>query len=68
MTVCHMTPPALKGLAMFGTLIGMSDPRLADYLRVGEAAELLGLSPGTIRNWARRGYSRSSLACRRGRC
>ncbi len=33
----------------------MSDPRLTDYLRVGEAAELLGVSPGTVRNWARNG-------------
>ncbi len=36
----------------------MSDPRLDDYVRVGEAAELLGVSSGTVRNWARSGKLR----------
>jgi len=30
-------------------------PNFADYLRVREAAELLGVSPSTIRNWERAG-------------
>ncbi|MBL6758014.1 MAG: helix-turn-helix domain-containing protein [Planctomycetes bacterium] len=30
-------------------------PNFADYLRVREAAELLGVSPSTIRNWERTG-------------
>lgn len=29
-----------------------------DYLRVGEAAALLGVSPGTLRNWGRAGKIR----------
>jgi len=29
-----------------------------DYLRVGEAAALLGVSPGTLRNWGRTGKVR----------
>jgi len=30
-------------------------PNLAEYLTVGEAAETLGVSRGTLRNWDRRG-------------
>ena len=29
--------------------------KLKDYLRVKEAAEFLGVSPNTIRNWSREG-------------
>ncbi len=29
--------------------------RLADYLRIKEAAEYLGVSPNTLRNWGRDG-------------
>ena len=29
--------------------------KLKDYLRVKDAAELLGVSPNTIRNWSREG-------------
>ena len=29
--------------------------RLADYLRIKEAAEVLGVSPNTLRNWGRDG-------------
>jgi len=28
---------------------------LRDYLRTSEAAEFLGVSPGTVRNWVRQG-------------
>ena len=28
---------------------------LRDYLRTSEAAEFLGVSPGTVRNWERQG-------------
>lgn len=28
---------------------------LRDYLRIGEAAEFLGVSPNTLRNWSRAG-------------
>ena len=28
---------------------------LKDYLRIGEAAEFLGVSPNTLRNWGRSG-------------
>lgn len=30
-------------------------PNFADFLQVREAAELLGVSPSTIRNWERTG-------------
>lgn len=30
-------------------------PNLADYLTVGEAAAVLGVSPATLRNWDRSG-------------
>lgn len=35
----------------------MSDeqPNLRDYLTISEAAELLGVSPSTLRNWDRQG-------------
>ena len=29
--------------------------KLSDYLRISEAAEYLGVSPNTLRNWARAG-------------
>jgi MerR family copper efflux transcriptional regulator len=29
--------------------------KLSDYLRISEAAEYLGVSPNTLRNWERRG-------------
>ncbi|QDV69037.1 Helix-turn-helix domain protein [Rosistilla carotiformis] len=29
--------------------------KLSDYLRVSEAAEYLGISPNTLRNWERAG-------------
>ena len=32
-----------------------SNPSLADYLTVGKAAEFLGVSPWTLRNWDRAG-------------
>ena len=32
---------------------------LNDYLRTSEAAEFLGVSPGTVRNWADSGKLRS---------
>lgn len=30
-------------------------PKLHDYLRIAEAAEYLGVSPNTLRNWGRSG-------------
>ena len=30
-------------------------PRTTEYLQVSEAAELLGVSPNTVRNWGRDG-------------
>jgi excisionase family DNA binding protein len=30
-------------------------PNLQDYLSIKEAAEFLGVSPGTLRNWGRDG-------------
>ncbi|MFN7874409.1 MAG: MerR family transcriptional regulator [Pirellula sp.] len=30
-------------------------PRLSEYLKVAEAAEILGVSPGTLRTWAEAG-------------
>jgi len=32
---------------------------LRDYLRTSEAANFLGVSPGTVRNWDRQGKLRS---------
>lgn len=32
---------------------------LRDYLRTSEAAEFLGVSPGTVRNWVRQGKLRA---------
>jgi len=32
---------------------------LKEYLRVGEAAEYLGVSPSTVRNWTRDGKLRA---------
>src|SRR3982750_4500727 len=32
-----------------------STPRFVDYLTVGEAAEFLGVSPWTLRNWDKAG-------------
>jgi len=34
-------------------------PNFADFLKVGEAAELLGVSASTIRNWEREGKLRA---------
>lgn len=34
-------------------------PNFADFLKVGEAAELLGVSVSTIRNWEREGKLRA---------
>jgi DNA (cytosine-5)-methyltransferase 1 len=33
----------------------LSSQKLCEYLTVGEAADLLGVSPGTLRNWDRTG-------------
>ena len=33
----------------------LPSPKLCEYLTVSEAAELLGVSPGTLRNWDRTG-------------
>lgn len=30
-------------------------PKLSDYLRISEAAEYLGVSPNTLRNWVNAG-------------
>jgi excisionase family DNA binding protein len=32
---------------------------LRDYLRISQAAEYLGVSPGTLRNWERQGKIRA---------
>ena len=39
----------------------MSQPTntLKDYLRIGEAAQYLGVSPNTLRNWSRAGKIKS---------
>ena len=33
--------------------MGRATGSLKDYLRIGEAAEFLGVSPNTLRNWSR---------------
>lgn len=33
--------------------------KIRDYLRISEAAEYLGVSPGTLRNWEQRGKIRA---------
>lgn len=33
----------------------MPDPSFDEYVRVQEAARILGVSPNTVRNWAERG-------------
>ena len=33
----------------------MKKPNLTDYLTIKQAAEFLGVSPGTLRNWDRAG-------------
>ena len=35
--------------------MGRATDSLKDYLRIGEAAEYLGVSPNTLRNWSRAG-------------
>jgi predicted site-specific integrase-resolvase len=30
-------------------------PKLSEYVKVAEAADILGVSPGTLRNWAEAG-------------
>lgn len=39
---------------------------LRDYLRTSEAAEFLGVSPGTVRNWERRGRLRARRLAHNG--
>jgi excisionase family DNA binding protein len=43
---------------MFATHSGGTVKRLKDFLRVTEAAEFLGVSPNTLRNWSRDGRIR----------
>lgn len=33
--------------------------KIRDYLRISQAAEYLGVSPGTLRNWEQRGKIRA---------
>ena len=33
--------------------------KLSDYLRTSEAAKFLGVSPGTVRNWEKKGKLRA---------
>ena len=37
------------------TLEGQQVTKLRDYLRISEAADYLGVSPNTLRNWERAG-------------
>lgn len=39
--------------------MGRATDSLKDYLRIGEAAEYLGVSPNTLRNWSRAGKIKS---------
>lgn len=45
--VCDFQPLFVRGVPDM--------ERLADYLRIKEAAEYLGVSPNTLRNWGRDG-------------
>ena len=39
--------------------MGRTTNSLKDYLRIGEAAKYLGVSPNTLRNWSRAGKIKS---------
>jgi len=45
----------MQPLVMFEHIHGGSVEKLTDLLRVKEAAEFLGISPNTLRNWSRDG-------------
>lgn len=45
------TSTLLEPLVVSG-LSASDDEKVKDYLRVKDAAELLGVSPNTLRNWA----------------
>ena len=52
--------PALKPLQRLGAPLNISSPRdLGTYLKVGDAAALLGVSPWTLRHWDRAGKLKS---------
>jgi len=36
----------------FQSIRGCIVPKLSEYVKVAEAAEILGVSPGTVRTWA----------------
>ena len=40
--------PSPKGIRSGGWIV----PKLGEYVKVAEAAEILGVSPGTVRTWA----------------
>jgi excisionase family DNA binding protein len=51
---------ALQSFVRFGTVVFSSvDRNLKDYLRIKEAAQFLGVSEGTLRNWGRQGKLRT---------
>ena len=52
--------PALQSFVRFGTVVfPIVDRNLKDYLRIKEAAQFLGVSEGTLRNWGRQGKLRT---------
>ncbi|MFH1922241.1 MAG: MerR family DNA-binding transcriptional regulator [Planctomycetota bacterium] len=46
---------ACQGLLVFAMTRDRKSPSLAGYVTIGDAAEMLGVSVSTLRNWDRRG-------------